>query len=97
MTLGRGTAADLQHEPARPERRLYALSRDANQNDSQKALERMTRSGNRLAGLANLEDSHRALERNRTVDLILTMDVLYRLSYKGVRTRKKLRSVNIAG
>ena len=26
----------------------------------------------------------RALDRNRTDDLILTMDVLYRLSYKGV-------------
>ncbi len=28
----------------------------------------------------------RALDRNRTDDLILTMDVLYRLSYKGLTT-----------
>lgn len=27
---------------------------------------------------------HKALERNRTADHILTMDVLYRLSYKGI-------------
>lgn len=31
-------------------------------------------------------DKQRALERNRTVDLILTMDVLCQLSYKGMRS-----------
>lgn len=30
--------------------------------------------------------SGQALKRNRTADRILTMDVLYRLSYKGIKT-----------
>lgn len=42
----------------------------------------------RLAALVHKTYGRTALERNRTVDLILTMDMLCQLSYKGI-----LRSV----
>ncbi len=47
----------------------------------------MARSDNRPARPKFIQpDKRKALERNRTVDLILTMDVLCQLSYKGMRS-----------